>query len=58
MFELLLASTMTNLCTIGLTLKRPSASIDAFEVFDSLHLHQILIFFSQNIWTFFVLLQR
>ena len=29
----------------NLTLERPSASIDAFEVFNFLYLHRILIFF-------------
>ena len=31
-----------------LTLERPSASIDAFEVFNFLYLHRILIFFSKT----------
>ena len=31
-----------------LTLERPSASIDAFEVFNFLYLHRILIFFPKT----------
>ena len=36
------------LLSIFLTLERPSVSIDAFEVFNFLYLHRILIFFPKT----------